>query len=168
MSLEVAAGTVIVRKDRLPRGWGFLYLVVGAGLIWYSVAQAEEVARTYFGVAFGLLVSGAGVACLLPGKELLRFDTASQLVQTVTYTWLGRRQLNTVPFADVSSIGTDTFKDPRNGAVWALETVLRLKDGRHLLAGAAAEVYRISELTGLLIEHRDVWQEEPPNPSASD
>jgi len=92
---------------------------------------------------------------------MLQLDTTSQLAHQVTYGWLRGRQLSTVSFAEVASIGTDAFKDPRNGAIWRREGVLRLKDGRRLPAGGADDAERAGRMAGLAVDHLVVLMEEP-------
>ena len=162
MSVEFSGGTVTVRKQRPSRVWGAAYLLAGGSLIWLAAAQEQaNVSGTHLGVAFGLLVTGLGLHWLLPAREALRLDITAQLAHEVTYAWMGGRQLTTVPFADVASIGRETYKDPRNGAVWWLEGVLRLKDGRRLSVCSADDAETAGKLAGLPVDHQIVLMEEP-------
>jgi hypothetical protein len=118
----------------------------------------------FAGLALGFCFAWAGVSWLLPGKEILRLDTSTRLI-SATYGSIGARYIQQVTSAEVASVGTDTFKDPRNGAVWAVETVvLRLKDGRRLAAGAPSDVGRIRDCTALLVERNTILLEHPHVP----
>jgi hypothetical protein len=163
MSVEWTGTTVVVRKDSQSPAWGFIYLLAAVAVVWVFVANAELQAVLFAGLALGFCFAWAGVSWLLPGKEILRLDTSTRLIRA-TYGSIGARYIQQVTFAEVASVGTDTFKDPRNGAVWAVETVLRLKDGRRLAAGAPSDVGRIRDCTALLVEHNTILLEHPHVP----
>ena len=126
-----------------------------------SLASTEAQGVILAGVVLGLYFAWTGVSWLMPGKEILRLDTTNNLLYYIRYGWLGARYTQGVAFAEVASVGTDTFKDPSNGAVWAVEAVLRLKDGRRLPAGAPSDADRVGGWTGLLVDHKVIWEMEP-------
>ena len=161
MSVEYAGTTVIVRRDSQSPAWGLAYLLSAVAVVWFFLAYDETRAVLLAGIALGLYFAWTGVCWLLPGKEVLRFDTGGQLIQCVSYGWLGGRRFQNLGFAEVASVGTDTFKDPRNSAVWAVDTVLRLKDGRRIAAGAPSDVDQIHSRAGLAVEHKTILAAEP-------
>ena len=172
MSVGLINRVVIVRDARPHPAWAVVYLLVGLGLIWASLAGADptDKASTYVGSAFGLAFAAWGAAWLLPARVILRFDPAARDVRAFAYGWFGRLgvpRVDSAAYADVASVGRDTFKDPRNNAVWAIESVVRLKDGRRFPAGPRDDADKIGALSGLPVEHRLVWQEQPPEPSGA-
>lgn len=170
MSVDLVRRTVVVRDERPHPAWTLAYLLIGITVIWVCLANTDttDTANTYGGLAFGLLFAGLGAVWLMPGKVILQLDPAAQYVRAFSYGLLGPfvpRRIHSVAYAEIASIGTDTFKDPRNGAVWFVESVVRLKDGRRFAAGHRDQADKIGALSGLLVDHRIVWQEEPPPPS---
>jgi hypothetical protein len=166
MSVEWAGSTVIVRKDSQSPALGLAYLFAGAAVTWMALASSESQGVGFAGVALGLYLAWLGVGWLSRGRGVLRLDTNTRQLHHVSYGFLGAKYVQKVDFTEVASVGTGTFKDPRNGAVWAVETVLRLKDGRRLPAGAPSDADRVGGWTGLLVDHKVIWEVEPQVASA--
>ncbi len=131
-------------------------------LIWHAIMDLRSPgpAGAAMGLIYALALFLAALAHMLKSSDAMDFDRVKCEIRQVHR----RDTVRCMAFSDVASIGLDRVTDPRNNAIWLTTGALRLRNGGTVrLVNRQLDIERVGQLTGLTVEHRTIWLEQPEN-----
>jgi len=146
-------GTIRILKDYYAWGGALVFIAGGAFFGWASIAERPAGRSSGPGLVFGAIVLVWGLSLLAKHWNEIRIDFAARRITDTSYGLLRRRRVGWT-FDEVGSVGTTTFKDPRNDHVWCEEARLRMRNGYEIAIGKAANAEQIARLAGFPLEHK--------------